>query len=189
MHLLSINIGKTQPIKTKSGMTGIYKQPVLNPVHISSNGLMGDAICDTENHGGVDQAVYIYGEPDYAHWAKVFGREMLPGTFGENLTMSDLESADFNVGDELHVGAVTLQVTCPRIPCVTLATRMGDPGFVKLFREVERPGLYCRVLQAGGLFHHLWLFQQRSHSLLCSRWNRKNHPNSDECIISHFIHG
>ena len=26
---------------------------------------------------------------------------------------------------------------------------MGDPTFAKRFREAERPGLYCRVIQAG----------------------------------------
>lgn len=26
---------------------------------------------------------------------------------------------------------------------------MGDPKFVKLYRQAERPGLYCRVIQIG----------------------------------------
>lgn len=42
-----------------------------------------------------------------------------------------------------------LEVTSPRVPCVTLAVRMGDPAFVKRFRHAERPGVYCRVLQEG----------------------------------------
>jgi len=149
MHLLSINIGKAQAINAKSGVTGIFKLPVHGPVAISREGLPGDAICDTESHGGVDQAVYVFGAPDYEHWSKVLGRDLAPGTFGENLTIAGLHSTDLNIGDMLHVGSVTLQVTAPRIPCVTLATRMGDPSFVKLFRQVERPGVYCRVLQKG----------------------------------------
>ncbi|GAB4463620.1 MAG: hypothetical protein Kow0070_24400 [Anaerolineales bacterium] len=75
--------------------------------------------------------------------------ETRPGTFGENLTISGLESAAFNVGDFLHIGEVTLQVTAPRIPCGTFATRMGDPQWVKKFRAAERPGLYVRVIQEG----------------------------------------
>jgi MOSC domain-containing protein YiiM len=47
------------------------------------------------------------------------------------------------------VGEVLLEVTAPRIPCVTLAARMGDPKFVKRFRAAERPGLYCRVIETG----------------------------------------
>ena len=68
---------------------------------------------------------------------------------GDNLTISDLESATFNVGDFIHVGEVTLQVTSPRIPCGTFATRMGDPQWVKKFRHAERPGLYVRVVREG----------------------------------------
>ena len=149
MQLLSVNIGKARAVGVKSGQTGIYKRPVADSVRITRNGLPGDTICDTENHGGVDQAVYVYGTPDYAWWAEALGRELEPGTFGENLTVSELESATLRIGDRLHVGSVVLEVTAPRLPCVTLATRMGDPAFVKRFRQAERPGVYCRVLQEG----------------------------------------
>ena len=151
MQLISVNVGQAQSIAAAkgSGKTGIYKLPASAPVQITKTGLAGDAICDIENHGGFDQAVYIYGAPDYAWWSEALGRELLPGTFGENLTISGLESAAFWIGDRLQVGPVTLEVTSPRIPCVTLAARMGDPAFVKRFRAAERPGLYCRVIQAG----------------------------------------
>ena len=75
--------------------------------------------------------------------------ELAPGTFGENLTISELESAHFDIGDLLHIGEVTLQVTAPRIPCRTFAARMEDPQWVKKFRHAERPGLYCRVIKEG----------------------------------------
>ena len=151
MQLYSVNVGHERPIlyAKRSGKTGIYKMPVSAPVQITVNGLSGDAICDVENHGGPDQAIYIYGTPDYAWWSVELGRELLPGTFGENLTIAGLESARLSIGDRLHVGAVILEVTAPRIPCVTLATRMGDPAFVKRFRAAERPGLYCRVIREG----------------------------------------
>ena len=149
MQLISVNVGKAQPISTKSGQTGIFKQAQDVPVRITPLGLKGDTICDTENHGGVDQAVYIFGELDYHWWSETLGRDLEPGTFGENLTVSDLESATLRVGDRLRVGDVLLEVTAPRIPCVTLATRMGDPAFVKRFRYAERPGVYCRVLEEG----------------------------------------
>jgi MOSC domain-containing protein YiiM len=151
MQLISINIGKERQQQRKDYIetTGIYKLPVERPIEIKSLGIEGDAICDKKNHGGPDQALYLYGGADYAWWEQELGRELAPGTFGDNLTISDLESATFNVGDYLHIGEVTLQVTAPRIPCGTFATRMGDPQWVKKFRSAERPGLYCRVIQEG----------------------------------------
>lgn len=151
MQLISVNIGKAQPIGNAklSGETGIYKQPVAEPVLVTSLGLMGDTICDTENHGGVDQAVYVYSTADYDWWSQALGKELTPGTFGENMTITQLESASVHIGDRLQIGSVVLEVTSPRIPCATLAARMGDPTFVKRFRHAERPGLYCRVVQEG----------------------------------------
>ncbi len=115
-------------------------------------GLEGDSIVDKKNHGGRDQAVYIYGGADYAWWSRArpdLDHGYQPGTFGENLTISDLESAEYAVGDRLQIGEVVLEVTAPRIPCVTLAARMGDPQFIKAFMAAERPGLYCRVIVEG----------------------------------------
>jgi MOSC domain-containing protein YiiM len=153
MQLISVNVGQEQPMQSAklSGVTGIYKLQVTGSVAITPLGLAGDAVVDVKNHGGVDQAVYVYGEPDYAWWSAQLGDELAPGTFGENLTISALESAFLHIGDILHIGEVALQVTAARIPCVTLAARMGDPGFVKRFRAAERPGVYCRVLAAGAV--------------------------------------
>lgn len=149
MNLVSVNVGKARPITAKSGLTGIYKLPSAEPVRVAKNGLQNDAVCDTDNHGGPDQAVYVYGLPDYAWWSAALQKPLEPGTFGENLTVSDLETALLNVGDRFFVGDTVLEVTAPRLPCVTLATRMGDGAFVKRFRHAERPGVYCRVLQEG----------------------------------------
>ena len=151
MKLISVNIGqkRTQQNGRKLETTGIYKLPAGGPVEVKSLGIDGDAICDTKDHGGPDQAIYIYGLPDYEWWSGELGKELAPGTFGENLTISDLLSAQFNVGDRLHIGTAILEVTAPRIPCSTLAARMGDPGFVKKYRRAERPGLYCRIIQEG----------------------------------------
>ena len=151
MRVLSVNVGGEEPIENgkASRKSGIYKRAVNTPVRITPLGLVGDTISDTENHGGEDQAVYVYTAPDYAWWSDELGHELSPGTFGENLTVTDLESADAFIGDRLHVGDVILEVTAPRIPCATLAARMEDPKFVKRFRYAERPGLYCRVIREG----------------------------------------
>ena len=151
MKLISVNIGEERSIPNgkASGKTGIYKLPTSQPVQITPTGIPEDAICDTKHHGGFDQALYVYGQADYLWWTNELGQQVGPGTFGDNLTISDLESAQISVGDILQVGAVTLQVTSPRSPCVTLAARMGDSQFTVRFRKAERPGLYCRVLHTG----------------------------------------
>lgn len=153
MRLLSVNIGKAQhiDISRRAGKTGIFKQPTSGPVQISYSGMAGDEVCNTRHHGGVDQAVYIYGSNDYAWWENRLGKSIAPGTFGENLIISNMESAAYRIGDRFMIGAVTLEVTAPRIPCGTLASRMGNPDFAKEFQLAERPGLYCRVITEGSV--------------------------------------
>jgi MOSC domain-containing protein YiiM len=97
----------------------------------------------------VDQAINVYGKPDYDWWAENLACELAPGTFGENLTISDLYSSQACIGDRFLIGSTELEITAPRIPCGTLARRMNDRSFTKRFRAAERPGLYCRVLRAG----------------------------------------
>lgn len=151
MRVLSVNRGRerTHMKKMEPEVTGIYKVPADGRVSIGPTGIPDDFIGDLKNHGGPDQAVYVYGTPDYAWWAKELGRELSPGTFGENLTVTELESAGLRIGDQLQVSGVLLEVTAPRIPCSTLAARMGDIAFSKKFQTAERPGLYCRVLARG----------------------------------------
>lgn len=151
MHLISINIGQERQLQRSDRVerTGIFKLPVDGPVKVTKLGLERDVIVSKKHHGGPDQAVYVYGATDYEWWSKELGKDLQPGTFGENLTISSLESAKFDIGDTLKTGEVILQVTAPRIPCGTFAARMGDPAWVKKFRQAERPGLYCRVLREG----------------------------------------
>ena len=153
MKLISINAGKekTQINKGRQEITGIYKSALQGPVQITKLGIEDDFIGSPKHHGGPDQALYVYGGADYQWWEQETGREMLPGMFGDNLTISDLECGNLNIGDFLYIGEVKLQVTSPRIPCSTFATRMEDPQWVKKFSAENRPGFYVRVLQEGTL--------------------------------------
>src|SRR5262245_32485699 len=100
MHVVSVNVGKARAIDNgkPSGLTGIFKEPQRGPVLVTKLGLAGDAIIDSRVHGGVDQAVYVYGSVDYAWWAEALQFDLEPGIFGENLTVSGLESAPFRIG-------------------------------------------------------------------------------------------
>jgi MOSC domain-containing protein YiiM len=149
MKLLAICTGKAMPIAGKSGLTGHFKAPQTGAVRIDIYGLEGDTIVDTDHHGGREQAVYIFGEADRLWWEGELGHPAPAGYFGENLLIDGIASADLALGDILDVGAVRLQITAPRIPCVTFNERTGDPKGVHKFLASSRPGAYARVLRQG----------------------------------------
>jgi MOSC domain-containing protein YiiM len=153
VRLVSVNVGRPgrELLSGRELETAILKNQVEGPVAVGPLGIAGDEVADRENHGGPDQAVYLYTVEDYAWWAKELGRRLDPGTFGENLTVSGLESAELAVGDRFRIGEVELEVTAPRIPCSTFAARMGDAGWVKRFARAGRPGAYLRVLATGAV--------------------------------------
>jgi MOSC domain-containing protein YiiM len=149
MKIRAVCRGNPEVLSGKKYKTGINKTAVSGPMMVDAEGLVGDSICNRKHHGGVDQAIYLEGSLDLAWWAEELGRDLPPGTFGENLIVEGLDNRTLAVGDRFAIGDVLLEVTSPRMPCATFAARMGEPTLVKRYARAARAGAYCRVLQGG----------------------------------------
>ncbi len=132
-------------------LTGIWKEPVEGRVRAAGTQLEGDRQGDPTVHGGYDKAVYAYAVEDYAWWAAQRGRDLEPGTFGENLTTEGIDLNSARVGDRWAVGGALLEVSEPRLPCFKLGLRMEDPTFLRRFAAALRPGAYLRIIGEGDL--------------------------------------
>ncbi|MEV7612261.1 MOSC domain-containing protein [Streptomyces sp. NPDC089799] len=161
MRVLSVNLGKATAVAytdSEDGMTGIAKRPVPGPVRVfapgpkgvGGSGVEGDDICSRRHHGGDHQAVYAYAREDLDWWEAELGRELSGGLFGENLTTSGLDVNGALIGERWRIGReVVLEVASARIPCRTFQGHLDEPGWVKRFTQVGRPGAYLRVIQEG----------------------------------------
>src|SRR3954449_12158945 len=96
----------------KPARTGIDKRPVDGPVRVEPLGLVGDSILDTAHHGGLRHAVYAYAREDLEWWEHELGEELdrpiIPGSFGENLTVSGVAVNEARFGDRWAIGSVVL---------------------------------------------------------------------------------
>jgi MOSC domain-containing protein YiiM len=135
-------------VGSRSVETGIRKLPVGRG-RIGKLGLEGDIVADRENHGGPDQAVYLYSREDYSWWEQELGEPHPPGSFGENVTLSSFGADEVRIGDCFRVGEALLEATAPRIPCGVFATHVRRAEWVKRFAAAERTGVYARVLEPG----------------------------------------
>ncbi len=153
MQIISINRAQKRLIEFNGEQvdTGIFKTAVSGKVKVTSLGIESDVIADSSVHGGLDQAVYLYSAEDYQWWAAKLGKELAPGSFGENLTTEGLDLRALKIGDRLSIGTVLLEISAPRTPCFKLAVKMADTSFVKQFARAARPGAYARVLQEGAI--------------------------------------
>ncbi|MCW2966983.1 MAG: hypothetical protein JWM71_755, partial [Solirubrobacteraceae bacterium] len=131
--------------------SAIVKAPVAGRVAVHGVNVEGDDQGDRRVHGGPDQAVYAYARESYDWWEAELGRSLDNGFFGENLTLSGVDADGALVGERWAIGSTLLEVTAPRTPCFKLATRVGDPKFVKRFAAARRTGAYLRIVQPGEL--------------------------------------
>ncbi|MER5281182.1 MOSC domain-containing protein [Streptomyces sp. NPDC002809] len=161
MKVLSVNIGRPRPNPWKGlGATGIDKRPVAGPVAVADPGpkgtgavgLAGDRVYDVQHHGGFDQAVYAYAREDLDGWEPELDRTLANGAFGENLTTLGLDVNGALIGERWRIGPdVVLEVSCPRIPCVTFQGRLGREGWIMRFTQAALPGAYLRVIEPGDI--------------------------------------
>jgi MOSC domain-containing protein YiiM len=102
-----------------------------------------------------------------AWWGTQLGRDLAPGTFGENLTLQGVDVSGARIGERWRVGSAELRVAGPRVPCQKLATRIGDPGFVRRFALALRPGAYLAVTREGELEagDELWIAHRPAHDV------------------------
>jgi MOSC domain-containing protein YiiM len=149
----SVNVGATRTVEWhgRAVTTAIWKVPVEGRVSVRGVNVEGDDQADRRVHGGPDKAVYAYALEDYVWWSRELGRELGPGTFGENLTVSGIDLGAMVIGTRWHVGSAELEVTQPRQPCFKLGIRMGDAGFVDRFDAAERFGAYLRIVGEGDI--------------------------------------
>ncbi|MFD3747941.1 MOSC domain-containing protein [Nocardia sp. NPDC058633] len=136
-------------VRTRVGRTAIDKRPVEGRVAVAAPGLAGDHVCDTAHHGGVDQAVYAYADEDARRWASELERALPAGWFGENLRLTGLPVSDAVIGAHCTIGDTLLEVSGPRVPCVTFQQWSGEPRWVKRFALRSDTGAYFRVRTEG----------------------------------------
>jgi MOSC domain-containing protein YiiM len=130
--------------------TGFFKTPIEGPVFVGTTNLDGDGQADLKNHGGIDKAVLAYSADHYPKWRFELGMPDMPyGAFGENLTIAGLSEETVCIGDILHIGTVTFEVSQPRQPCWKLARRWRMYELTGLVVRNGRTGWYLRVLKQG----------------------------------------
>ncbi len=150
-RVISVSRGQEADLEIggRPARSAIDKRPAIGPVELGPLGLAGDTVADKENHGGLEQAVYVYAREDLDWWTEQLGRELRNGMFGENLTTAGIDVSAALIGETWRVGPTVLQVTSPRIPCNTFKSWMDEEHWVKRFAAAGRPGAYLRVLTPG----------------------------------------
>ena len=152
--------------KTLTDAQGVWHSSIQRersdgPVAVTIQGIVGDRVTQPY-HGGPDAALCVHLMDHYDFWRETYGLSLAPGAVGENLTLSGVTEEAMCVGDIVRCGTVLAQVSGPRVPCATLARRIGRSDWVKLTIRENRTGFYLRVLEPGKVqAGDEWLVEQR----------------------------
>jgi MOSC domain-containing protein YiiM len=162
-NLLSIQVGQPRMLEAVAGdtsqkpwTTSFFKQPVSGPVRVGKLGLEGDAVADTQVHGGADKAVCVYSADRWPYWRERLkhllesnGEEFGPAAFGENFSVAGLDEESVCIGDRWRIGDAEFEVSQPRQPCWKLARRWRIMKLTLWTQETGYTGWYVRVTKEG----------------------------------------
>jgi MOSC domain-containing protein YiiM len=191
----SLQIGPIKKIRDESGKredfyTGFVKEPYNYRVWLDVDGLQGDAVGDTQNHGGFDKALLGFGSSNYRHYEQTLGLELPYGGFGENLTFDGFNEEDLCLGDILEIGDVIVEVSQPRQPCWKIDYRWGVNTLLKEVIRCGKTGFYFRVLKEEYLSQGMLVkLQNRPHPKLTiakinnAMYNTKEHIDLAKKIL------
>ncbi|WP_103863987.1 MOSC domain-containing protein [Aquimarina sp. I32.4] len=152
MKVVSTNIAELRTIlwKGKEEKTGIYKQPVKEPIFLGKEDVEKDHVIDRRYHGGVDKACYLYAVDHYPYWKDKYpDLEWHYGMFGENITIEGFDENAINIGSIYTLGEATVQISRCRQPCYKLGIRFGSQKILKQMIDSKYSGVYVRVLDPG----------------------------------------
>ena len=142
----------SRDVVTRQWTTGFYKRTVSGPVEVKSLGIIGDAVADKRNHGGIDKAILCYAASHYSDWRTEHPElKMSPGALGENLALGGVNEAGVCIGDRYRAGTCEFEISQPRQPCWKIARRWGVKTLTKEVTQTGRTGWYLRVIQEGRL--------------------------------------
>lgn len=154
MKVISVNLGERKQVQWRKKVieTGIFKYPVANPIFLDFEDVQNDAVVDRKHHGGIDQAVYVYGEQHYHFFKELYpNQDWQYGMFGENITMTDFDETEIHVGSIYQLGEAKIEVTKPRQPCYKLGIRFNNQKIVKDFWHSTKSGVYFKILEKGNV--------------------------------------
>ena len=152
MKIIATNIAKPRTIlwNGKEELTGIYKEPVSEPIYLEKENVRDDEISNRKVHGGIYKACYLFASNHYPYWKKLYPALNWDwGMFGENLTVEGLDERKLLIGSVYRIGEALVVISEPRQPCYKLGIKFGTQEVLKQFIDHGHPGTYVSIIEEG----------------------------------------
>ena len=144
------SIGHVFQINISGG--GVPKMPIQGAM-VHSTGVEGDRQRHLKVHGGPDRALCVFSLERILALQQQ-GHPIIPGSTGENLTLTGLDWDLVRPGIRLAIGdTLKIEITDFTEPCSQIAASFANGEIVRILQD-RNPGwsrVYAKVLEPGGI--------------------------------------
>lgn len=153
MQICGLYAGKPQPLGPRKALTAIVKVPVKQ-LTVSKNDTKEDQQANLKLHGGPEKVLHQFAISSYDVITNAFpalNGIAIPGSIGENLSVSGMNDQTVCIGDVYQIGSVTVEVSAPRAPCSKISQRFGIKSLDRFVGNQGITGWYYRIKQPGNI--------------------------------------
>ncbi len=124
---------------------GVPKKAVAN-AYIGWKGVEGDRQATRKHHGRPFQALCLWSA-EVMETLRSEGHHVVPGSAGENITVSGISWNDVRPGTRMRIGDVLCDISSYAVPCKQLAELFVNRDFNRIHhdRDLENKTASCRV--------------------------------------------
>ena len=142
-HIPSPQTGTLVQLNSSQG--GVPKTAV-DSAYIGWKGLEGDRQATRKHHGRPFQALSLWSA-EVMETLRSEGHHVVPGSAGENITVSGISWNDVRPGTRMRIGEVLCDISSYAVPCKQLAELFVDRDFNRIHhdRDLENKTASCRV--------------------------------------------
>ena len=142
-HIPSPQTGTLVQLDSSQG--GVPKTAV-DSAYIGWKGVEGDRQATRKHHGRPFQALSLWSA-EVMEALRSEGHHVVPGSAGENITVSGISWNDVRPGTRMRIGEVLCDISSYAVPCKQLAELFVDRDFNRIHhdRDLENKTASCRV--------------------------------------------
>lgn len=129
---------------------GGVPKSMVDSLHVTANGCVGDRQNDLKHHGGPTRAVCLMST-DVLELLQEQGHPIAGGTTGENLLIRGIAWNELDVGTILATEHVRLRITGDAPPCKTIKASFVKGNFMALSHKKtpQQTRWYAEVVREG----------------------------------------
>lgn len=142
-HIPSPQTGTLVQLNSSQG--GVPKKSIEG-AYVGWKGVEGDRQATRKHHGRPFQALSLWSA-EVMEVLRTEGHQVVPGSAGENITVSGINWSDVRPGTRVRIGEVLCDISSYAVPCKQLADLFVDRDFNRIHhdRDLEHQTASCRL--------------------------------------------